>query len=360
MIRDLSILYIGSLAAWCNSLRRYNAIKEIYPGAEAIDTDPYILAKFISGFQYHLNVGPGVWLLNKRIQKVISKRKYDVVLIDNKPYLSAYTLKFIKKLHPYTRIANLLTDDPFGKFSRSWPLLKRTASLYDLFFVQRQVNTKELKNQGAKRVEICYRSFDPAYNRPMELVGVDEKEYHVPIGFVGTYENVRASYVAYLIQNNVPVWVRGNDWPAGEYWDIIKPFYKGPSVFEEEYIKAINGMDIALHFLRHGNRDEQDSRTFEIPASKIFMIAERSDVHEQLFKENEEAVFFSTKEELLEKVKYYIAAHGERRKIAENGYRRCVESKYDHRSRMESVINTIMNTDKIGSPFQSTLLTTDK
>lgn len=344
MIVNLSILYIGSLAGWCNSLRRYNAIKEIYPGAEAINTDPYILTKFISGFQHHLNLGPGVWLLNKRIQKAISNKKYDVVLIDNKPYLSAYTLKLIRKVHPSTRIANLLTDDPFGKFSRSWPLLKRTASLYDLFFVQRQVNIKELKERGAKRVEICYRSYDPAYNRPMELAGVDEKEYHVPIGFVGTYENVRASYVAYLIQNNVPVWVRGNDWPRGEYWDIIKPFYKGPSVFEEDYIKAINGMDIALHFLRHGNRDEQDSRTFEIPACKIFMIAESSPLHLELFKENEEAVFFKDKEDLLKKVKYYMKHKEEVQRIAQNGYNRCITSSYDHHARMESVVQKIMET----------------
>jgi spore maturation protein CgeB len=69
-------------------------------------------------------------------------------------------------------------------------------------------------------------------------------------------------------------------------------------VYEEEYIKTINGMEIALHFLRHGNRDEQDSRTFEIPACKVFMIAESSELHLQLFKENEEAVFFSSKKEL--------------------------------------------------------------
>jgi hypothetical protein len=281
-------------------------------------------------------------MLNKKIREAVQKKRYDIVLVDNKPFLSAYTLRYIRKKQPSVRIANVLTDDPFGKFTRSWPLLKRTACLYDLFFVQRQVNVGELKRFGAKKVEICYRSFDPVYNRPMELDGKDKKEYQVQIGFVGTYENTRASYVAYLIQNNIPVWVRGNDWPGGEYRDVIKPFYKGPSVFEEEYIKAINGMEIALHFLRHGNRDEQDSRTFEIPACKIFMIAEKSLLHLQLFKENEEAVFFETKEELLEKVKFYRDNNEERERIAKNGYTRCISSGYDHRTRMEKVVQKIM------------------
>jgi spore maturation protein CgeB len=101
-------------------------------------------------------------------------------------------------------------------------------------------------------------------------------------------------------------------------------------------------MEIALHFLRHGNRDEQDSRTFEIPACKIFMIAEKSLLHLQLFKENEEAVFFETKEELLEKVKFYRDNNEERERIAKNGYTRCISSGYDHRTRMEKVVQKIM------------------
>ncbi|HET7116173.1 MAG TPA: glycosyltransferase [Hanamia sp.] len=338
---DKSVLYIGSLAGWSNSSRRFKALKTICDNTDPIDTDPYLLPKIIVGIQHHLNRGPGIFLLNRKIREHTRRKKYDIVLVDNKPYLSKKTLRFIKSNQSSVKIADLLTDDPFGKFTRSWPLLKRTASLYDIFFVQREVNIMELKNAGANDVALCYRSFDPAYNRPLELNQMDSEKYHSLIGFVGTYETERASYIAYLIQNNIPVSVTGNDWPGGEYWDIIKPYYRGPSVYGEEYIKTINGMDVALHFLRHGNRDEQDSRTFEIPACKIFMLAERSELHLQLFKENEEAVFFTSKEELLEKVKFYLAARAERERIAVNGYRKCFSGGYDHESRMQKVLETI-------------------
>lgn len=340
---DLSILYIGSLATWCNSLRRFQALKSIHPGTEAINTDPYILAKYISGFQHHLNIGPGVSLLNREIRKRTLQKKYDIIVVDNKPYLSGKTLKFIKNQHADTKIANLLTDDPFGKFTKSWRLLKGTASLYDIIFVQRKVNIFELKSIGAKRVEICYRSFDPDYNRPLELKEEDLKKYHTKVGFVGTYENVRASYIAHLIKNGIPVHVLGNDWPGGEYWEIIKPYYRGPSVFEEEYIKAINGMEIALHFLRHANRDEQDSRTFEIPASKVFMIAERSQLHEQLFEEDKEVILFNSKEELLQKVTYYLNKPAEGEKIGIAGYERCMSSGYTHKDRLNYIVNRVLN-----------------
>ena len=342
MNKHLTILYIGSLANWCNSLRRYKALKEIAPLTDSLNTDPYILPKFISGIQHHFNFGPGVVLLNRKIRRLVQEKRYDIVIVDNKPYLSRNTLRYIKLRNGETKIVNIITDDPFGKFSRSWPLLKKTVAFYDLFFVQRKINIEELKGRGAKRVELCYRSFDPEYNRPLSLSEEDFRKYDCHVGFVGTYENVRASFVAYLIQNGIAVSVIGNDWPEGEYWDIIKPYYRGPSVYEEEYVKAINGMEIALHFLRHCNRDEQDSRTFEIPASKVFMIAERSALHAQLFKENEEAVFFSSKEELLEKVKYYLENPEEAKRIAHNGYARCYESKYDHRSRMKYILEVAL------------------
>lgn len=339
---DKSVLYIGSLAGWSNSNRRYKALKNICSNTDVINTDPYLLPKLISGFQHHLNIGPGVFLLNHVVRKKSAEKKYDIIWVDNKPFLSKKTLLYVNARQPTARIIDLLTDDPFGRFTESWPLLKKTAPFYSIFFVQREVNINELRNIGAQNVELCYRSFDPAYNRPIDLNSADFKKYHAPVGFVGTYETERASYISYLIENGVSVSVTGNDWPEKEYWRIIKPFYRGPSVYGEEYIKTVNGMDIALHFLRHGNRDEQDSRTFEIPACKVFMLAERSDLHSRLFKENEEAVFFSTKEELLKKVKLYQSAKEERKRIAKNGYEKCFSAGYDHESRIKKVLETII------------------
>jgi hypothetical protein len=338
--RKLSLLYVGSLARWSNSSRRYQALSKICHTV-AIDTDPYLLPKMISGVQHYFNVGPGIFFLNRKVRKECSMNHIDIVFVDNKSYLTTQTLRYLKKKQPAIRIANLITDDPFGKYSNSWRLFKETIFRFDVFFVQRKINVEEFKSKGAKRVELCYRSFDPDYNKPVLLDKDDQKKYAAPVGFVGTYESERASFVAFLIENGIQVSVIGNDWPNGDYWKVIQPFYRGPSVFEEEYVKAINGLEIALHFLRHGNRDEQDSRTFEIPSCRVFMIAERSQVHETLFKENEEAVFFTSKEELLEKVRFYLNNKEERERIALNGYKRCVSSGYSHADRMRKVIKSI-------------------
>ena len=324
-----------------NSFRRFNSLLQLCPLTDAIDTDPFILNKYFIKIQHHLNVGPGIFFLNKKIRETILNKKYDIVFVDNKPYLSTKTLHSIKRVLPTAKIVDVLTDDPFGRYSRSWKMLRKTASLYDKFFVQRKVNIEELKGFGAKSIELCFRSYDPAFNRPLILSEEDKGKYSTAIGFVGTYENIRDEYIAYLIKHNIPVSITGDGWTKSKNWSLIKPFYRGPSIYGEEYIKTINGMEIALHFLRHANRDEQDSRTFEIPACGVFMLAEKSDLHLNLFVPDKEAVFFETKEELLQKVKYFMVHTNERESIAKAGLAACKNNNYSHVGRLKEVIKNI-------------------
>ncbi|MBX2939213.1 MAG: glycosyltransferase [Ferruginibacter sp.] len=339
---SLKILYSGSMHVSSNSYRRFTALAKMGFQIIPLDIDSYVYCGgILEKFHHHFNWGPGINRYNRKIYELSREFIPDILWIDNRIFLQPGTLKKISSYIPEIKIVNVITDDPFGSRKYSWRLTHSTASLVDYHFVQRTTNLHELKSEGAKNVHICYRSFDPEFNRPIVLQGDDINKYSCQVGFVGTYEEDRASFIAHLILNGIAVYVTGNDWPDKKYWEIIEPYYKGPSVYGDAYIKTICGMDIALHFLRHMNRDEQDSRTFEIPASKVFMLAERSAVHEQLFRENEEAVFFDTKEELLIKVKMYLSDKTQRKQIAEKGYKRCYESGYDHQSRLKEIIQIV-------------------
>jgi len=342
--KELSVLYIGRLNPIANSLRRFQTLEKIC-SVKGVDIDKHIYNSAFKRFHHHFNIGPGIVGLNREIRNLVKANKFDIVFVDNRPFITAATLKYIKEKQPSARIVNILTDDPNGKFKRGWQLLRSTAYLYDLHFVQRQVNIEELGSWGAIRVELCYRSFDPDFHRPLEFTQEDSDKYGCSVGFIGSHEDAREEFICFLIDNGITVRITGNDWENAAQWEKIKPYYSGRSVYGDEYIKHLNGMQIALHFLRHSNRDEQDSRTFEIPACGTFMLAERSAVHEQLFEEDKEVVFFTTKEELLQKVKYYLAHSNEREKIAREGYIRCTSSGYDHFARMNYLVSTTMEKD---------------
>lgn len=341
-IEDLKILYIGSLNSNSNSFRRYKALTQLSNNVIAVDTEPFLNNSF-KKIQYHFNIGPGIFRMNNKIRFIAKNETPDIILVDNKPYLFSSTLKFIKATDAKIKIANIVTDDPFGLYGRSWYIFRKTAKLYDVIFVQREVNIDELKSMGVKKVELCLRSYDPDFNKP-EILNKDDKEkYGTKVGFIGSYEDVRASYIAHLIKNGIPVSVTGAGWENAKYWEIIKPYYRAPFAYGDEFIKTICGMDIALHFLRHANRDEQDSRTFELPSSGTFMLAEKSKIHLSLFEDGKEAVYFDTMDDLLNKVKYYLSNPLERIQIAAAGYNRCITSGYSHKDRLIQVINTIIN-----------------
>jgi glycosyltransferase involved in cell wall biosynthesis len=188
---------------------------------------------------------------------------------------------------------------------------------------------------GSKRVEICYRSFDIALHRKKKGILKDQR---FDAGFVGSYEEEREIFILYLIENGIKVSIVGDGWNKGKYFDNLKQYYLGPSVYGELYVDAINSMKIALHFLRVGNRDEQDSRTFEIPACGTPMIAEYSDVHQRLFQPDHEVLFFRNKAELLDKVKFLMKNPDIAEKIAERAMQRCMISGYDHQSTISMIL----------------------
>ncbi|MFY7964870.1 MAG: CgeB family protein, partial [Chitinophagaceae bacterium] len=310
---------------------------------DAIDMDYYIHQSIFEKINFRSSLGPGVIKLNWAVKKAVVKKQYDIIWVDNKPYTSKSTLLHIKKNQPNAKIINLVTDDAFGAYGSTWGLAYKTAKFYDWHFVQRPENINEYKSCGANNVDFCFRSFNPEFHKPVEFTVDDEVKYKTSVGFVGTYEEDREKSIAFLISSGVNVSITGDNWQGKKYWDIIKPHYKGPSVYGIDYIKTINGMDICLHFLRKANRDSQDSRTFEIPACKVFMLAERSSLHELFFKENAEAVFFDNDNELLEKTKYYLKHSNERVAIANAGYEKCYTAGYTHKDRLKEVLKKIMN-----------------
>ena len=81
-----------------------------------------------------------------------------------------------------------------------------------------------------------------------------------------------------------------------------------------------------------------NTRCLAIPACGAFMLAERTDDLRQLFKEGEEAEFFDSSSELIEKIKYYLANPHIREKIAKKGYERCHQSCYSNYDRLKEMV----------------------
>jgi len=111
-------------------------------------------------------------------------------------------------------------------------------------------------------------------------------------------------------------------------------------------LRTVCAFDTNLAFLRKENRDLQTTRSIEIPACGAFMLAERTDEPLRLFEEGKEAEFFSSDDEMIEKVRYYLAHPEERKRIAAAGRTRCLESGYGNQVRLRDMLTRVFSMDR--------------
>ena len=104
------------------------------------------------------------------------------------------------------------------------------------------------------------------------------------------------------------------------------------------YRLALGGAKIALGLLRSANRDRHTMRTFEIPACGAFLCAQRTDEHEELFREGTEAVFFNDPDELKSQITRYLDDEDARTRIAAAGFRAVTQGHHTYADRIVEMV----------------------
>lgn len=108
---------------------------------------------------------------------------------------------------------------------------------------------------------------------------------------------------------------------------------------DDEMIKIFNQSKIVLGFATVGKNDDifiLKGRDFEVPLTGSFYITGYHDELKEYFELGQDIETYSSKENLLEKVQYYLANEEEREKIAQHGYEKCL-AKYTAKESYEKV-----------------------
>jgi len=344
-MKNLKILFVGDLNEYGRSIYRSYALKRLGHNIDAIshskiaDRNSILKHSLIYRISWKLKLPIDESGVNKNIIAHVNEKKYDVLWIEKGNDIRPSTLSYVKKKNPNIKILSISEDDMYASHSHSlW--YRFGISKYDTVFTTKLFNLKELIFFGAKRTVLFMDSYIDEIHKPIKLSKSDIDKFSADVSAIGAYEYERAQTLLFLAKNGIKVTVWGSNWQLYKKKHknlIIKNLY----LFNETYSKAINASKINLNFLRKINRDEITSRSIEIPACGGFMIAERTSRHKKIFREGVEAEYFSSNEELLKKVKFYLKNPIKRQKISSKGRPRCISQKLSNTEQMKQIINRI-------------------
>jgi len=258
---------------------------------------------------YHL----GKEEMNKKFLEIVEIEKPDYIffwLIDDEFKIN--TLTKIKEISPNTKLLNFFTDDDtlFENYSRYYD------ALIDCCLITPQLPEKFYKEQGWKNTFFYIAITGTERFKPIKC----EKIYDIT--FIGTPKRDRADFIRYLIKNGVKIKIFGLGW---EEYSEFKEIYLG-RLNNEDFVKIINQSKINLCFTKnYFGIPHIKGRIFEIGACRSFVLSEYYDGYLKFFKKNKEIVMFKNKEELLEKIKYYLENEKERESISYSIYKKIMK-----------------------------------
>lgn len=285
---------------------------------------------------------------NKQIISALKKDRYDVLFVEKGLSVTSATLRNARYLYPGMKIISYSLDDMMnpGNLSRQY---RNAIGLYDIHFTNKRYNVAELTALGARKVVYFRNAYSKDVHHPVVVPPHEKEIYQAEVSFIGTYAKDRVYILRYLADNGITIKIWG--WGrSAENSGMIHPnlIMTNKYVYDEEYPKVVCSSKINLCFLRKENRDTETTRSIEIPACGGFMMAERTDAHKELFEEDVEAVYFDNKEELLDKIRYYLQRENERSAIASNALQRCLTEDYSYHHQLTRILNQALEYEAIG------------
>jgi spore maturation protein CgeB len=287
---------------------------------------------------FRLAMGPGVDRLNRDLLQMAERERPDAVWADKLLWMRPETLDRLRSMGVAT--VSYMIDNPFGpRRDPGWRLYMKDIPYYDLHVVQRDRNVTEYREHGARDVIKIQTAYEPTIHFPPPA-GWSDADRDREVSFIGTPYDQRAEFLTRLWKEfGLSVTVSGGlVWKPALGAEATAALYRGNGeLFRDEYREGIWKSKINLSFITHANMDEFVHKSFEIAGCGGFLLAERSDGHMQRFVEDEEAVFFSTIEECVEKIRRYLPDEEARTRIAAAGCARAERDGY-HNDRQVGLI----------------------
>ncbi len=234
---------------------------------------------------------------------------------------------------------------------RRFPYWKDICVDTDYFFVIQQNEFLDmLKDTTQSAYAYLPMAADEEVHRKIHLNHEEYKFFGSDLSFMGAAFPNRVAFFDQLREFNLKLW--GSGWEAYDQFSKLN-LLPGKRISIEESVKIYNASKININLHSSMGNDLFDPygdfinpRTFEICACGGFQLVDRRPVLSEFFKEDEDLVMFSSVDEAIDKIRYYLSHEDIRKRIALRGQEK-VLSNHTYKHRMTDGLSAIINSTSI-------------
>ncbi|KKQ32650.1 MAG: hypothetical protein US49_C0006G0101 [candidate division TM6 bacterium GW2011_GWF2_37_49] len=284
------------------------------------------------------------FLLDYSLKRLSKKFNPDLIFFVKAEKISWHTVRFLKNNSPAI-LVNFYPDNPFVFWnSNSNSDVLHSLPFIDYFLIWSEQLAPIIHSAGAKKVIYFPFAFDgDMFIGASKNTDTDINLHQSDVCFVGSWDTSRQRCLEKLLEKmpdlKLAVW--GNRWKENlSASSGLLKFIKGDAVYGADMINVFKSSKIALNFIRKQNLNAHNMRTFEIPASKAFMLTQYTDEQaKHLFQDGESVECFKNIEELVFKIKFFLKNEALRNDRAEKGF--LVAQKYVLEKQMSDFLKKI-------------------
>jgi hypothetical protein len=246
-----------------------------------------------------------------RVVHAIRRQRPKLMLTTGLAPLSAAALGEIGSLGT-TRVC-FLTDDPWNPVHRA-PWFLEGLHAYDVVFSPRHANLDDVSRAGVRRVEYLPFGYNPSVHRyEAARTEAERADFRADVVLAGGADEERVRLVTPMLRAGFSVALYGGYW---ERFPETRPYARG-MIGPEGLRKATAEARVSLGLVRRANRDGHAMRSFEVPAMRGCLLAERTPDHVSLFGADRDAVvYFDGADDVADGVRWILDRPVERDRLA--------------------------------------------
>ena len=301
------------------------------------------------------------FFVNRDLVKHIRDNTYDLVFFVKAENIAYKTIRKIKQVGQIQNmldgveiepgktcentslLVNFYPDNPFVFWNgNSNKDILRSLPEYDCFLSWSKMLMPALFSAGAQDVYYFPFAYDEeifgqkqhifsesqqSKNRECEqnyICEQDKKKYSSSVCFIGTWDKEREIWLTKLCERmpdlDLAIW--GNRWhDMLDKKSVSRKKLRGRAIYAHDMIKAFTSSKIVLNFIRTQNMTSHNMRTWEVLASNVFLLTQRTDEQtSKPFEEKKNIECFEDLDELAKKIAFYLKTDILRKKIAHRGF----------------------------------------